>query len=333
MKKVLVACSAGVAIAVAALLTGTLLGHHEPVYQGKTISQWIVELPSGQRLNAFGMLDPETPARKVLRSIGTNAVPFLARAMVTQQGGTFVTDFKSKLWFHSTYLQNHFSRPVYALEIRRAAAGLLTEMITKNPEVAHDDQIIRAFSKLTGDKDGNLRIMAVATLGILAIQQQSRSATSALILALDSPEEGVRSHAAWKLSDGGPAQKQALPALNRKLSDTSDAVRINAALAVYRIGNQTNEAVAVLVGALRSNVGTDRGNAAYHLSLIGPAAKGAVPALELQAKETDEYARKSARTALLKIDPEHYTGENKGARSVLSRVLAAIAARINGAGH
>ena len=52
----------------------------------------------------------------------------------------------------------------------------------------------------------------------------------------------ARSHAAWKLSDGGPAQEQALPALNRRLSDVSDAVRINAALAVYRIGNQTNDA-------------------------------------------------------------------------------------------
>ena len=64
--------------------------------------------------------------------------------------------------------------------------------------------------------------------------------------------------------------------------------------------------MAVLVGALRSKVGTDRGNAAYHLSLIGPAAKDAVPALELQAKDTDEYARQSARTALNKIDPDNH---------------------------
>src|SRR5206468_2620638 len=106
--------------------------------------------------------------------------------------------------------------------------------------------------------------------------------------------EAVRSHAAWKLSDGGPAQSRALPDLNKRLVDTDDAVRINAALAVYRIGGQTNDAVSVLIGALKSQVFTHRGNAAYHLSLIGPAAKAAIPALEAQTTDKDEYARQWA---------------------------------------
>src|SRR5258707_472681 len=143
MKKLVGAGIAGVAIMVAAILTYVLLVPREAIYQGKTVSQWIVELPAGQQLNALGFVDPTTPtpAKKGLRSIGTNAIRYLARAMMNQQDETFLTDFKLKLWFRSSFLQSHFPRPVYPLEIRRAAARVLTEII-QDPETVPAEEVI-----------------------------------------------------------------------------------------------------------------------------------------------------------------------------------------------
>src|SRR5947207_6685370 len=116
-----------------AVLVAAILLPREPVYQGKTISRWVTELPVGQRPNAFGMIDRETPARKVLRDIGTNAIPYLTRAM-TRAEEPFFTNLKIKLWLHSSFLQSHFARLAYPLEIRREAASMLHETLSKNPQ-------------------------------------------------------------------------------------------------------------------------------------------------------------------------------------------------------
>src|SRR5206468_9810444 len=54
----------------------------------------------------------------------------------------------------------------------------------------------------------------------------------------------------------------ALPLLIKCMNDTNAGVRVNAALAVYRIGGNTDEPVRVLIEAFKASSPTDRGNAA-----------------------------------------------------------------------
>src|SRR5439155_18980093 len=128
------------------------------------------------------------------------------------------------------------------------------------------------------------------------------TALAALIDALDSPEPSVRYHAANQLCSTGPEAGAALPLLTKCMSDTNTGVRVNAAMAVYRISGQSDEPVRILVEAMKADSPTDRGNSAAHLSQIGPAAKPAVPALRQLFRDPDQYASSWASEALKKID-------------------------------
>ena len=292
----------------------------EPVHQGKSITQWINELPKGQRLTAMGFMDRETRAKEAIRSIGTNAVPYLARAM-NQHDSSFA-NLRIKTWNSWPFLQRHFSRPVSPLEIRREAVRTLQEFVSRYPKTSFEG-IVPALVKALRDADSELRIIAVSTLGTIAIQHQSQSALAALVVALDSPHEEVRRFAAGQLDQGNQAQSEALPAVRRRLSDPSVGVRIEAALALFQIGQQTNEAVTVLFSALEASGSTDRGNAANHLSLIRPAAKPAIPALEEGLNDPDQYVRKRASIALQKIDPENHPEAKPTLQSLIEQLKSA----------
>ena len=118
-------------------------------------------------------------------------------------------------------------------------------------------------------------------------------------------------------------------------------MRIEAALALFQIGQQTNEAVTALVSALEASGSNDRGNAANHLSLIGPAAKQAIPVLEQKLNDPDQYVRQWASIALQKIDPENHPEAKPTLQSLIeqlksadgnSRMSAAFALKEMGAG-
>ena len=304
----------GVAITAAAFFA---LRPREPVYQGKSVTQWISELPKGQRLTAMGFIDHETPAKEAIRSIGTNAVPYLAQA-INRHDSRFA-NWRVEIWFRWPFLQRHFSRPSYPLEIRREAARTLQEFVSRYPKASFDE-IVPALARAMRDPDSDLRVVAVSTLGLIAVKHQSQRALAALVEALDSPHEEVRRFATGKLAEGNQAQSQALPSVLGRFSDPSVGVRLEAALAVWRIGQQTNDAVTVLVSALGANSPTDRGNAANHLSLIGPAAKQAIPVLEQKLNDPDQYVRQWASIALQKIDPENHPEAKPTLQSLIEQL-------------
>jgi len=298
-------------------LLSTLSRGREPMYQGKTVRRWIEELPPGHPFFLGTGINRDTPAKQALRSIGTDAVPYLARAM--NRRDSIMVDLSLKLWYRWPWLQRHLTRPVPRIELRREAARALQEIVSTHPKASFGN-IVSALARTMRDPDSNLWMTAMATVGMIAVREHNQEACRALIAALDSPDDGVRSHAAWKLSDGDQTLSVALPALRRRLSDRSDAVRINAALAVYRIGHQTNEAVAVLISALAAKTPTDRGNAAFQLSLIGPAAKAAIPALEQTVKDPDLYVQNQATAALNKIHPGRHKEEKPNWQALVEQL-------------
>mgnify|MGYP001565237940 FL=1 len=184
---------------------------------------------------------------------------------------------------------------------KRAAARMLRDLAFNHPPAAAFESIVPALIKAVNGKEDYSYNMAMLTLEQTAGKHESKTALAALIQMLDSPRMTDRSLAARMLAESGKLAGRSLPSLIKLMNDPTPAVRIAGALAVYRTGIQTNEAVRVLIESLKDPAAS--GNAAHYLSLIGPPAKAAVPALIKVAHDTNQYARGRAMAALKKIQP------------------------------
>jgi Protein of unknown function (DUF2961)/HEAT repeats/HEAT repeat len=119
--------------------------------------------------------------------------------------------------------------------------------------------------------------------------------------ALNDPEPGVRSAAAWALSQMGTAATPAVPALDRALSNPSPRVRSLSAVAPRPMGPTAVKAIPGLVKALDDTSPYVRALAADALGNLGPAAKPVVKPLSqrlLASNEQVVFVLRSVAAAL-----------------------------------
>jgi uncharacterized protein (TIGR03067 family) len=160
------------------------------------------------------------------------------------------------------------------------------------------DRVVPALQAALTDKDETVRQYAAHAIG--AFKAKAKGAIPVLIKLLDDPGKHVRSQAARTLGLFGAEAKAAAPRLKIALNDPGEYVPISAAVALWQIDpGQTEACVAALVKALGNK--TDpfvRMEAAQGLEALGPAAKGAVPALTVALKDKSSMVRRSAASAL-----------------------------------
>lgn len=183
--------------------------------------------------------------------------------------------------------------------------------------------------KALKDEDALVRLSAVTALG--KVQAQPESTVPALVAIFRSKEDGLWREAAIALSQiGSPA----VPALTEALKDNRADVRLNAALALGRIGAvakpsvpplielskdpnlavqqqaivalgqigvDAQPAVPVLVAALKQPNWQIRANVAHTLGEIGPPAESAIPGLIATLNDQDAVVRQRATFALSRI--------------------------------
>lgn len=157
------------------------------------------------------------------------------------------------------------------------------------------------------DSDPGVASEAAVTLG--AVGPAAESAVGALLrlLADETPAE-VRYTAAFALGRIGPAAKSALPRLV-ELSKSSDEILATVAVwAAMKVepteSSLFDTAIPLLRRALRGDREIARLEAAVALGDIGPAAKSAIPLLELVADDDPSRGvREAAAHALTKIRP------------------------------
>ncbi len=119
---------------------------------------------------------------------------------------------------------------------------------------------------------------------------------------LTSASAGTRANAAQRLGEVGPAAKTHLPSLTPLLADEEDAVRIEAAVAILRIGGVTEKPVSVMKGVAASHrAGSLRATLATRLEEAGAAARPARAVLEALRDGTDAEASLPARCALRRL--------------------------------
>jgi HEAT repeat protein len=86
--------------------------------------------------------------------------------------------------------------------------------------------------------------------------------------------------------------------------DKDAAVRINAALALWRIDGEIKATVPILCAALKDRADNIRQRAAESLAAIGPPAKDAFVPLARTLKDPNLSVRKAVTLALKTIDPK-----------------------------
>jgi len=194
--------------------------------------------------------------------------------------------------------------PIFLLTLAVAPArSLAAADETPSSENKSVDDWIAAL-QLEGDENYPGRRQAAYKLG----QQgpKARSATAALIVALEDRHMEVRYYAVDALGRIGPDAKEAVPAIVESIGDPQNNkyVRQNAAKALGRIGPDARQAVPVLTAALASDDHVYRVAAAVALWRIEKSEK-TVPALIEQLRPGVGKAPFEACRAILEIGPEN----------------------------
>jgi HEAT repeat protein len=139
---------------------------------------------------------------------------------------------------------------------------------------------IRAALKEAALNDADDRVRDEAVRALLTGGPEPETAVAGLIDALHSEIDLVRFHAAVILGGSGPAGEPAVPALiHASLWDVEEAVRVAAAMALWKLDANSALALDVLVKALEDKNELLCWIAAEYLGQIGPEAAEAVPAL------------------------------------------------------
>jgi hypothetical protein len=166
---------------------------------------------------------------------------------------------------------------------------------------------LRAALKEAALKDGDAAVRNAAAHAVLQVGPQPASEIAGLIASLKDDLDVVRFNAAIALGDLGPEAREAVPALTHAhLRDPDAAVRVEAAVALWKIDRKAASVVAVLIKALEDPNEMICWMAADCLGQMGAEAREAVPALQ-QALRRDfriGLIRTGVGLALQRIDPQ-----------------------------
>jgi len=309
-----------VAAAIVILVLGIYaLRPREPSYQGKSLSKWVDLLYTTnhtQAMNSIGAIGPkaipfllekarhEDPAvQRLYRAIWPK-LPLRQRLPTPKPVDP---NFPGKIGNALMAVgQQELPRLIAALEDRdarvRHVAVLGIQYMGAKPDAA-----VPVLCKLLSDRDDWVRGSALAALGSMG--SKAKPAVSAFIATLrfgtNEHIVGIRGTAAWALGEVGPDARMAVPWLRQSLSDTNAPMRLSAAIALWRISQDTN-VVSVVIEQFDRN--PQNREILRALGEMGPLAKSAVPTLLKILGPPDPpwppYVQPLAREALKKIDPE-----------------------------
>ena len=193
-----------------------------------------------------------------------------------------------------------------------AAAPRLVTMLdpAREPQAENRAAIARMLGKLklqaasaTGalieaaanDPAPQVRGVCLVAISQIATPEES---VAAYRTALTDADAAVRLVAAVRLRQLGPAAVAARQELGKALEDQDERVSNAAAETLVQIGPP---AIAMLVKSLDAKPPTARKLALACLAKLGPAAKEAIPAIEIRLKDDEAEVRKLAKIALARI--------------------------------
>lgn len=243
----------------------------EPVYRGKTLTQWLKRLDDGE---AFGIGSGRLPsvtgaqieAAEAIRAIGTNALPFLLEDIHAHPSEKDVwIQLNRKL---DRFTMGHFGRRSFGLadvtsedRIRwRAAQGLSALGPLAKPAVPELTRLLFTNYFHSSIKEAAYALAGISPDGIVvltnslqptnewsgmcaiwALGQHPAAGTNVipfLIRATTSSSEGTACGAIQVLGLFHTDAEHVVPALTNALSSSNAAVRRDAARALFEFGSE-----------------------------------------------------------------------------------------------
>jgi HEAT repeat protein len=167
--------------------------------------------------------------------------------------------------------------------------------------------VLRSALKETAAKDYDDSVRNRAAHALLQVGPEPDTQVAGLIDSLQNELEVLRFNAAIALGNLGRHARPAVPALiHTALWDEDHAVRVQAAMALWKIDRAEPLVIAALTDALANDNELICWMAADALAQIGPEAQRAIPALQQALRRPYKIAlvKKSIALALRRIDPQ-----------------------------
>ncbi len=248
--------SALVIVAVGILLALVWMSprHEEPVYQGKTMREWI----EAYCVSRPGM-DAHTQAEAALRKIGANGIPVLLK-MIQTPDSSFRTTLKDLIRKQSLIEANYrdakdirFMASAGFRVLGEDAKGAVPELITllkRGSSTVEREEAIEALGyigpsaqaavpallAIASDAKDPGRYDAINSLGL--IRSSAETVVPCLERCLRDPDRFIRYKAVTALKEFGEAAKSSVPSLIPSLTDPSNTVREQATNALKLIDRE-----------------------------------------------------------------------------------------------
>jgi HEAT repeat protein len=291
---ILLAC-----LAMAGSLVLVLPREREPEYQGKKLSEWL-------RIGFWSNYGtPERrDATKAVREIGTNALPYLSKAIAYER--TSITDkemtlvkalpipFGMKLALVKRLAEgdNRATRAEFGFTALREVANPVVPELARLMTRTNIDVRRRVFDALSDIGTNSVRPLLI----LLRDQQNSNrnSAASCLLRICDNPTNRVY-------------MASVVPDFLSCLRDMDDGVIRPAAAALGTLGLQPEVCVPKLGELLQHTNSHVRYVGVMALHSFGQKARPALPILLERLNDVDVWVRESATNAVRRIAPEVLT--------------------------
>ncbi len=278
----------------------------ERFYRGRPTSYWLESLRDGKT---------HEKAKKQLQEGGLKAVPVLCAIMQDQQErkGQGIDVWVEAMSILSELTEaierDGFGATPYLLELledkdRHVRMWALVTLGRIGPPAR---RALPRLQTLLNTAEGEYRMNLARAIWRIEPNVRNRDVLlQELLWGMKQERPAMRAIAARALGEMGTAAESALHVLDVALSDPSADVRVNAAIALWRIEGKAAIVVDSLIEALESESAHVRHTAMHGLEEIGPNARDAVPALikVLKREDRSSWDRTRAGWALEKIDPE-----------------------------
>ena len=263
----------------------------EPRYGGKPLYYWLVRARN-ERLPAA----EQAKTRAAVICIGTNKLPLLLQWFREEEPPDYEPAYRKAInWLLS---RQRFIRSRLEATYRPSRPSLAFWVFNEYPEVAKT--AIPQFVTMLADKEDLTKAKSC-----MVLSKVGRPAIPALVAALSHTNDIARALAAAALGENGTNAAHARSNLEAMLNDKAIFVRLNAAIALGKLGGKPETLVPVI---LRCAHDGDEDTRLYALDSLGKfkdRAQSAVPDLTNSlAVVTNIIDRSSILNAIREIDPK-----------------------------
>ncbi len=292
-------------VCIAAALIIFLYPDREPTYQGRTLSEW---LDAPYRKNNVKWWPGQEATRAAVRTMGTNAVPFLIKRFRHPPDRKAELDksplkerFYYGLWklrlgciaerYYDPFWFERLNQTRLAFTALRPCAKDVVPQLIEIYHRRKEDRllVLHAFALLgapeavpfllTQAPDTNAMVRYLVFTALGETKTDAQTVVPVLLNGLSEAETNARASAAQALNKFGPELHSAIPLLLAHTGNTDPFVRRTVLSALGGVSNRVERILPALLDGLEDPDGTVRASAADALKTLGPLAREAVPKL------------------------------------------------------